>query len=133
MDIIESIKLNSKISPQWKPIIINMVNEIEDSKRIKYLPKWLSKFVKDIINGDDEVTNVINSVTVSFGELKVRGVFDEKRTQMIKETQDTCKTICQGCGKGNPSRVVFKSWVHHYCKKCENDITARLNSCNEKC
>ena len=117
--------MNSLISPYWKPIAINLVYKIDDSKRIKYLPKWLSRIITNY-KGE----NIIESITVSYGELKVRGTFAPRQAQIIKETQDYCKTVCQGCGKENPTRVVFKSWVHHYCKKCENDITTRYNTSN---
>ena len=95
MDIIESIELNSKISPHWKPIIIDLVNDIEDSKRIKYLPKWLSKFVEDIINGDDEVTNgyitiVKNANMILLQDLMLvtRNARDKVQQVNIKLSQD---------------------------------------------
>jgi len=117
----------------WKPIVLNMLKEIDKYIRPWYIPKFALNIVLDsnkrnIIWYWNQILSLfipgiyISQIKSKFATLRVYGVFDNHILEIIKKAEEQCSDTCEICGNSGCSHVMIKGWVTNLCETCKENL-----------
>ena len=102
------------IPKSWQLIIKDMLSQIDEVTRIDWLPLSVSNWVNKILK-----RNYISEIKINFGELKIKGNFNNEVYEIIKTYREICNNTCEVCGHSDAYKTTKKGWVFNLCENCK--------------
>lgn len=123
-----------EVSSAWKPIILEMLEELDKVLTPKWIPRFLLNIITNLAfkkSGEVRyklfyniykklgIKGEIQQIKSKFANLKVSGTIPSEFIYIIQNAEIACDLTCEKCGSTNQTRqVVVNRWVTNLCKEC---------------
>lgn len=122
------------VPKSWKPIVIQLIKDIDKIARPKWLPRFLANWFKWLAQGNSVVMVrsrfwnkifdkigikcYIHQIKDKYATLRVYASATDDVYALIELAEKAADNTCEHCGSTDRVEEIGRSWVFRYCHSC---------------